>query len=375
MYSVICDGIEIARTAAGDISIYGGALRERINSAAQISVTLLPTNPYKDAAQLRKSEIALLCDGLELFRGQMLTKTVDTYGFTEYTGLSDLSYLQDSWIPPFSFNGYGFELIQRLLEIHNSKMPISKCIYFGAVKKTGLGSSISYETKSYRRTWDILSDVLDEHGGLVELHTGDDGRRYLDWVDDSNRFSTRIVRWGDNLASIEVEDDCGDIITCIEAEGEDGLAVSVMDDEAIMERGEIWGNAKFDTASATELIAQAGEYIKSHRNPVRMATASVVGSNSANEIFHIADFHHVLSALHNVDSWLPVTAINTDLTGKKCPMVTLGTDPAILTENSRAARTRKWLQTLVGREPERIYAIDSTDIRAQHSGVLATAKE
>ena len=375
MYSLICDGIEIAKTAAGDIAINNGSIREKINSAAQVSFTLLPTNPYKDAVQLRKSEIIILHHGAEIFRGQMLEKTVDTYGFTEYTGLSDLSYLQDSWQAPFLFTGYGFELIQRILDIHNNKVKPPKRIYRGTVKKSGLGSSITYEIKTYRRTWDIISDLLNQYGGLVELRTGDDGLRYLDWVDDSNRFSTRLVRWGDNLAAIEVEEDCGDLITCLEAEGDDGMVVSVRDEEAILERGEIWGNAKFDAASMSDLIAQAEAYIEAHRNPARMVTASVVGDNSTDDPFHIADFNHVLSTRHSVDAWLPVTAINTDLTGKKRPQVTLGTNPAILTASNKAARNREWLRTLIGREPTRVYAIDLSGIRAQHNGVLATAKE
>lgn len=376
MYSLICDGIEIAKAAAGNIAIYNGSLKEKINSAAQISVTLLPTNPYKDAVQLRQSEIVLLRNGFEISRGQMLAKTVDTYGFTEYTGLSDLSYLQDSWQAPFLFTGYGFELIQRLLDTHNTKMPPLKRIYRGTVKKSGLGSSITYELKAYRRTWDIISDLLNQYGGLVDLRTDDDGLRYLDWLDDSNRFSTRLVRWGDNLAAIVVEEDCGDLITCLEAEGNDGMVVSVLDDEAIEERGKIWGNAKFDTASMPDLIAQAEAYVAANKKPARTVKATVIDNGSGEEEpFRIADFNHVLSASHNVDEWLPVTEINTDLTGKKRPRVILGTEPATLTASSKASRNRAWLRTLVGREPAKVYAIDLTGIRAQHNGVLATAKE
>ena len=376
MYSMICDGIEIAKTAAGDIAIYNGPLKEKINSAAQVTITLLPKNPYKDAIQLRKSEIILTRRGAEIFRGQMLEKAVDTYGFTQYIGLSDLSYLQESWMGPFSFTGSGVELLRRLLANHNNRVSERKRIYLGNIGKTGLGTSITYELKAYRRTWDIISDLLNQYGGLVELNTGDDGLRYLDWVDDSNRFSTRLVRWGDNLAAIEAEEDCSDLITCLEAEGDDGMVVSVRDEEAILERGEIWGNAKFDAASMSDLIAQAEAYIEAHRNPARMVTASVVGDDSAKaEPFRIADFNHVVSARHNVDEWLPVTAINTDLTGKKRPQVTLGTNPAILTASNKAARNRAWLRTLIGREPTRVYAIDLTGIRAQHNGVLATAKE
>lgn len=376
MYSLICDGIEIAKTAAGDIAIYNGLLKEKINSAAQVSITLLPKNPYKDAIQLRKSEIILTHRGTEIFRGQMLEKAVDTYGFTQYIGLSDLSYLQDSWMAPFVFTGYGVELFRILLANHNNRVSERKRIYLGNISKTGLGTSITYEGKAYRRTWDIISDLLNQYGGLVELNTGDDGLRHLDWVDDSNRFSTRLVRWRDNLAAIEVVEDCGDLITCLEAEGDDGMVVSVRDEEAILERGEIWGNAKFDAASMSDLIAQAEAYIEDHRNPARMVTASVVGDDSAEvEPFRVADFNHVESARHNVDEWLPVTAINHDLTGKKRPQVTLGTNPAILTASNKSDRNRAWLRTLVGREPARVYAIDLTGVRAQHSGVLATAKE
>ncbi len=380
MYSVVCDGAIIAQSGSDDIAIASGKIRHKLNAASPLTLQLLPTNPLRYTIQPRMSVVQILRNGTEIWRGQITEVTVDTYGTIECTGASDMSYLQDSLYAPFTFTGSAKNYIGQLLDNHNNKVGAGRAIYRGTVARHGLGVSITIEATQYRSTWALLSDLLDTYGGYMRLRTGDDGLRYLDWLDDSSVFNGQPVRWGYNLASVDIDTDASDIATCLIGEGDGELTATLRDTDAVAAYGQVWEYKKFDAADQAALSDAMEAYLAQRITPERSVAVKALDMSASDRTmqpFAVGDFVQVSSPPHTLDEWLVVSEITEDLTGQKLPELNLGRLwPTLSDSPTYTQRTNRWIQSLAGRTPAYIYAVDAAAVRAKDStGSYAAARE
>lgn len=378
MYSLICDGELIARTAAGDIAFESGSLQERVSAAPVLSCVLLPENPYKNLIALRSSVLTLERVGTEIFRGQAVGTTLNEDGFFEISALGDMSYLSDVLIAPFTWSGTLSGLLGQILSRYNAGASAWKKIYKGTV---GLTGTVDFEEKSYKTAWDLISGLCEEHGGMLEMRWLNDGTRGLDWLVDSGRYSRQAALWGDNLLSLEIDQDASEIVNTLIAQGEKvndvELVETVTDEDSIALYGAIFGTEKFDGAeTSAALIARAQEALAKMSRAARSVSGSAIDRwEDGFTPFRLGDFVRAESLQHLVDEWLVCSEIKHDLTMGRPVQVTLGRIGDSMTAGSRTGIINRWITGTQGAAPPKARAKDRNGAYATDtSGAYAVSQ-
>lgn len=379
MYTLKCDGTTIAQTAADDLAFESGSLQERVSSAGVLSCTLLPENPYQNLVALRHSVLVLERDGAEIFRGQAVSTELNEDGFFQISGLGDMSYLRDVMISPFTYSGTLSGLFGEILSKYRARASSWRKIYKGTVWISGV---VAFELTSCRTAWDLISDLTEQHGGVLEMVWLDDGSRGISWLEDSGRYSEQEAMWGDNLLSLQIEMDASDVVNKLiaegDAEGDTELIETVTDDDSVALYGAIYGYERFsDLTTSADLIAAARAALKATKDAARSVSGSAIDKwESGVEPFRCGDFVRTISNEHLVDEWLVCSELRHDLTMAKPLQVTLGRIGDSMTSSGRTLMINAWINGLQGRTPPLYYAIDADGYYAiDADGYYAVARE
>lgn len=370
MYSLICDGTVIGKTAAGDLAFESGSFLDRVSAAGVLSATMLPENPYLGYIALRSSVLTLENNGKEIFRGQAVDIIRNDSGFYELSCLGDMSYLKDVQIAPFTANATPSNLLNTILTAYNGKASSWKKIYKGTCNISG---TIAYELTSYRTAWDVISGLVSEYGGALEMRWLADGTRGLDWVVDSGRYNKQAALWGDNLLSLEIETDASAVVNKLICEGDNGLTVTASHTASANKYGMIYGYQKFPGITDAMALAQAGaNYLGKVYKENRSVSGRAIDKTGT---FRVGDFIRTLSQTHNLDEWLVCSELRHDLTMAKPIQVTLGRIGESLTDSTRTGLINVWIGTTQGTQPPRIMAKDANAVYAKSGGDYAVSLE
>ena len=158
-------------------------LTDSENSSGELTLKIAPRNPEFNALVTMRSEISVEDDGSEIWRGRLIAQEMDKHGIKtlQIKGLMD--YLHDSFLEPQTLQGSRSAVLQTVLAGHNSfGLEAYKNVSAGNVFEDG--ASIEYEIAQPKKTWEILSALVKEYGGLLACRR-QDGVTFLDWTDDS----------------------------------------------------------------------------------------------------------------------------------------------------------------------------------------------
>ena len=370
MYKITCDDVLIALNASDVMSIVSGSIDYQVNSSASITFSLLPNNPMIGTIVPRKSEVIVYKNGSEIWSGQITSHKIESNGIVTYSGVDSLSYLQDSVQAPFTFTGSANKLFGNILDIHNQQIEDErKKIIRGNISKSGLGTSITVDYTSFSTTWKIISDLISDYGGYIQLRYDESGNRCIDWLDDSGVFIQQPIMQGYNLTDIETEEDASDVVTCLIGEGKDGITAQISDSDAVDRYGLIYDTVKNDDLTTEDELIQYMEnelsILKKQSNTISASAVDMSDIDNNVERFTIGGFARVISKAHNVDSWIVVSKMSVDLSDKTLPKITLGSiDASISSVQSSTDNVNAWVQTTTDREPERVLAIDISGAKA-----------
>lgn len=379
MYSLICDGELIARTSAGDIAFEGGTLHERVSAAPVLSCVLLPENPFTNLIALRSSVLTLERAGTEIFRGQAVGTTLNEDGFFEISALGDMSYLSDVLIAPFTWSGTLSGLLGQILSRYNAGASTWRRIYKGTVTVTG---TVAYELKNYKSAWALINELTEKYGGMLEVRWLNDGTRGLDWLVDSGRYSRQTALRGDNLLSLEIEQDASEVVNTLIAQGEKvndvDLIETVTDAGSIALYGAVYGFERFEGAeTSSALITRAQAALDKLIRAARSVSGRAFDKWEDGETpFRVGDFVRTISRQHLLDEWLVCSELKHDLTMGKPVQVTLGRIGDSLTASSRTGLINKWIAGTQGSQPARARAVDRNGAYAvDPSGAYAVSEK
>lgn len=378
MYSLICDGQLIAQTSAGHIAFETGTLLERVSAAGVLSFTLLPENPYKDLIALRSSVLVLERDDAEIFRGQVVSTTVNESGFFEVSGLGDMSYLRDVLVAPFTYSGTLSGLFGQILTYYRAGASAAKKIYAGTVGVSA--GTVSYELTGYRSAWDLISGLTDTYGGVLSMRQLADGTRGLDWLVDSGLYSSQTALLGDNLLSIEIDNDSSDVVNTLIAEGDDDIVVTRTNAASIARYGVVYGYQRFNgVGNVVDLTNLADAVLASISKQARSVSGHAIDKWKAGEKgfapYSVGSFVRAVSQEHLLDEWLVCSELRHDLTGAKPVQVTLGRIGDSLTASGRTIAINRWIAGTQGATPPRARAKDRNGAYATDtSGAYAVSE-
>ena len=373
MYALSCDGVRIAQTGADDITFESGTLMQRVSAADVLTCTLVPENPYKNYVALRSSILTLeRLDGQgvwsEIFRGQAIHTGDNENGFFQISGLGDMSFLHDIMIEPFTYTGTLAGLLDGILSEYSSNAPAKKKIYKGTV--TVSGSVSGWETTSYKSAWDLIQGLVDDYGGALFMRYLSDGTRGLDWLADVGRYASQPVVWGDNLLSVEIENDASDVVNTLVAEGENSLIRAYSDADSVAQFGPVYGYQRFSGISNVyDLKNAADAALAKLKNASRSVAGRAIDKYMQGLMpFKVGDFAEAISKVHLLDEWILVSELKHDLTGKSPLQVTLGRIGDSMTASNRTKTINTWIKTQQGTAPPRAKAIDANEVYAVDAG-------
>lgn len=374
MYALICDGQLIAQSSGGNIAFEAGTLLQRVGAAGVLSCTLLPENPYKDAIALRASVLEVQRNGAEIFRGQAVSTKVNEYGFFEISGLSDLSYLRDVIIAPFSYSGTLSQILGQVLSYYRQGCSVPRRLFRGTVGVSA--GTVSYALTSYRSAWDVLSDLTNTYGGVLGVSWRSDGYRGVDWLDDPGVYSEQAAIWGDNLLSLEIDNDSSDVVNTLIAEGDNNITVTRSDAASVAKYGAVYGYRRFNgVGNVIDLTDLADAALPKLSSQARSVSGRAVDKwEQGFPPFDIGRYVHTISRQHLVDEWLICSELRHDLTGAKPVQVTLGRIGDSLTASGRTVTLNRWIAGTRGSQPPRNRAIDANSVYAiDYNGMYAAA--
>lgn len=335
-----------------------------------MELLLSADNPHLAEIALRKSSISAMRDGKPLFHGHVVGTETDTDGNVLFSCVSALSYLMDSIQPSIDFDGYAVDLFAVLLDKHNDQVESRKQFAVGSVTRTGLGSSMHFESSAGATTWDCISKIIDEHGGYLFATEGAALR--LNWANDSDYFAPIPCKYGENILEISVEYNTDDLITSVVAVGKNDIAGTATDADAQAIYGKIAGFAKCDAETQSGVNAFAEAYLAERCEAVRTVTVKAIGDGLFAP-WNVGDFVNVKSQKHGVDDWIICAEKEIDLSAETPDTVNLGKIADRMTNNPRVKTINAWLSTVKDRADTAERAVDRNNVYAVSDGMYAVA--
>ena len=311
--------------------------------AGSLTMDIPYTNPAKDDIACLTDEIIFYRNNVELFRGRAITAQGDfnRTGTLECEGI--LAYLYDTWYPPYDFKGRPSDLIADVLDKHNAKVEERKRLYVGTITVTDPNDYISRSNQDYSRCLDVLQDKLvgESLGGYLRVRY-QEGKRYLDYLDNYGGESAQPIEFGYNLLDLATDINYGNVVTALlplgaeveetttDADGNEitttkmvtvesvnGGNPYISDSEAVAKYGWIADCVTWDDVTLPEnLLTKAQAYLATVTSGIRTVTVKAVDmalvEPNVTSIF-LGDAVHILSPPHGVDLTAELTEMEINL--------------------------------------------------------------
>lgn len=348
MYKVLLDGITIYDPMIG-IALTDPTLELADGKSGSFSCDVPPGNPGYDKIKKLVSVIEVLQDGESLFCGRVVSAEKDFYGVETVTCEGELALLLDSIQRPHEFHDItvrGF--LQYLIDVHNCQVEDNKKFEVGMVTVTDSNDSL-YRYTNWETTLDDINDKLVSRlGGHIRVRH-QDGRRYLDYLADSDNTNTQTIAFGENLLDYTENTTAADLATCIiplgaaiENESDDPAALQkyttcadanggsdyVSDADAVKNYGKVFKVVHFDAVTLPANLKTKGEqYLHETQFEKMTLTVTAVDKHLLDGSFErikVDDRIRCVSKPHGMDRFFPVTKRTIHLDAPEQDTITLG---------------------------------------------------
>lgn len=335
MYRILVDGRVLGDSRKKKCEIVNGKLKLKLNNSGGLEFALQSGNPALGYIIPKRSIITLQRNQQEIWRGRSVDLSEDIYGRPTITCDGLLSYLQDSRIGPFEFNGALRDLFTQIVGEHNSVVDSFKHFQVGTISVPDAGRTVTLKNTSYASAWSLIQKLVKEYGGQIIMET-DGNLLYLHWLNDYTRRNTQPIQLGLNLISLTKKIVGSDIYTGVFPTGADGLDVSsvnngnkfVVNQSAAAIYGRIFCDKEFkEISDANALLASAERYIDTLCNPLTQIDARAVDMNLSDETIEaiqLGDYLHTVCEPRKVDDWLQAKEISLDIVNPPKSTFTLG---------------------------------------------------
>lgn len=216
--------------------------------------TILPGHPFYDTFDRLQTGIMAYRDGVPIFRGRVLSTSVDLEGEKSVQCEGDLAYLLDSLQPKLKYTAISCEtLFRTVIANHNALVEPAKQFTVGEISALAKDDIIDVTESSFNDSRSVLdSHILKSKGGYLRTRYSN-GVAYIDWVEDYGRNPDQVIRLGVNLVSYEEEISADDFYTVYFPTG----TYPVGDDEEPAEEGQ-----ERDRTMTIESVNGGSKYIE-----------------------------------------------------------------------------------------------------------------
>ena len=354
MYRITCDGATLYDPDNPVLQILSGTLKTGVNLAGTLTLVLSPTHPYRDRVQVRRSVVTVYRDEKIYFRGSPNSVAEDDNNLATVTVEGALAWLNDSVQPFGEYHNMPLRTyLETLLANHNAKTDDFKHFTAGTVTVTDSNDSL-YRHSNFEHTKDAISDKLVSRlGGYLQVRW-ENGVQYLDYLADFGHVNAQGVHFGQNLLTYARSLPSSNLATAIiplgakrtDEEGnqtEERLQIDidgrnyVYDEAAVEQFGWIFDTAVFDDITLVENLLSRGystlESRKALPATVKLTAVDFGALDGQYERITVGDLLPVVSAPHNIDTFMMVAEMTENLTDPGKSTVTLNRTSATMTDS------------------------------------------
>jgi hypothetical protein len=219
--TVINDGYEtvVHDPNVNKVKLASGIIKNEINLIDSFSFEFHMDNPGYGKMRPFKTLIKVLnlITGMHEFEGRVLSprESMENTGLVSASYLceGELGYLHDSMQRHFEFRGTPLELLQKILDYHNSQVESYKHFKVGNVTVTNATNNLYLYLSAEKNTFETIKEkLIDNLGGELQIRKVD-GVRYLDYLISVGKEQGTEIRIAKNLINMSRDVDPTEIIT------------------------------------------------------------------------------------------------------------------------------------------------------------------
>lgn len=192
-----------------------------IGKVDTLDFTILPFHPFYNEFTRLQTGIVAYRDDHEIFRGRILSSSVDLYGNKKVQCEGSLAYLLDTIQPKMVYAEEdetavsGAQLFRTIIANHNSQVEEVKRFTVGEITALKANDIIEVNQTSYTETRSMIDQyLLNTKGGYLRVRY-ENGVQYIDWVEDFGRNPNQTIKVGANVISFTEEISADDFYTVL----------------------------------------------------------------------------------------------------------------------------------------------------------------
>lgn len=374
MFYVYADGKLINNPLDSSLEITSPQLTLEMGKAGSFQFGLPSTNKHYDSLQKLKTKITVEIDDTEIFRGRVLSESVNSYNIRTIYCEGDLAYLVDSVQKSEKYTGTTHDLFRKIIAEHNTRVEDYKRFEVGTIEiddvdiiVTGQSSDITDEesdsfdydqivinstTRDWKTTYDYIEAyIIDYCGGYLRTRREGD-TTYLDLLVDFANSTDQQIEFGVNMLDLTSETSAEDLFTVLIPLGDENLTIEsvnngsdeLVDTEAVEVYGRITKTHVFENVNKASTLLENGQrYLTSHANIPETITIRAVDMHLSDpeiKLIKIGDSVPVKSRPHNIVRNLNCTKIEYNFENLGNCSFTFGTLQKSLTERYRKDKNK-----------------------------------
>lgn len=191
-------------------------LTEELNKSGSLEFTLPTSNVMYDKLQKLKTLITVKLNSNEIWWGRILHDEKDWYNRKHVYCEGMLSYLLDSIVRPYDFQGSVENMFGTLILNHNKQVDESKQFMLGNKTVTDPNNYIHYSSTQYPNTLsEITEKLINTHGGYIKVRRSTVGQNWISYESESGTLSDQTIEFGKNLLDITEYIDATNVFTVL----------------------------------------------------------------------------------------------------------------------------------------------------------------
>lgn len=361
LFRVFVDGKLFYHPQLSQLAITQAQVNEDAENIDSLTLSAPHKHPYLDFIKPMASTIICKKDDTVVFEGRALDDGSDFYNTHTWTCESALSYLRDTLMEPFDYQGTIIGLLELFIDNHNQNVEEKKRFSVGDVTVPDSNDYIHYSNLEYSITLDAIKDkLLKTHGGYLSVRYTETGK-VLDYLEDFNTYSVQRVEFGKNLLDVKIKKDHTERVTAllplgakVKGTDEEGKEVEtgkrvgiaevnggvpyVYDEEAVNEIGWIWSSEVWEDVTQPGILFSKAKTRLAElvQGIVSMELTIVDEADTGADIgdIHARQYVDCLSPPHGIDGRYLCVTKTTDYLNPSSNTITIGASGIKLTNIS-----------------------------------------
>ena len=219
MYKVYYNGtlIHDPSLMSPDYILLNGKCSVEAGKVDTMDFTILPNHPFYNTFTKLQTGIVAYRDDVEIFRGRILSSTVNMNGEKSVQCEGSLAYLLDSIQPIMKVDGTVScaNLFRTIIANHNNQVEAAKQFQVGIISAAKASDQIEVNQTSYTETRSMIdSYLLNTKGGYLRARF-ENNVQYIDWIEDFGRNPNQPFVIGANIVEMSEENSTDDFYTIL----------------------------------------------------------------------------------------------------------------------------------------------------------------